>query len=35
MLGQFIAEEFIAIPGKMRRFLASNENTVHMWSKNC
>jgi hypothetical protein len=35
MLGQFIAGDFIAIPGEMRRFLASNENTGHMWSKNC
>jgi hypothetical protein len=27
MLGKFIAGDFIAITGEMRRFLASNENT--------
>jgi hypothetical protein len=28
MLGKFIAEDFIAIAGEMRRFPASNENTA-------
>ena len=28
MLGKFIAGDFIAIAGEMRRFPASNENTV-------
>ena len=28
MLGKFIARDFIAIAGKMRRSPASNENTV-------
>jgi hypothetical protein len=27
MLGKFIARDFIAIAGEMRRFPASNENT--------
>ena len=31
MLGKFIARDFIAIAGEMRRFLASNENTVHVY----
>jgi hypothetical protein len=30
MLGKFIAGHFIAIAGEMRRFLASNENTVRL-----
>jgi hypothetical protein len=30
MLGKFIAGDFIAIAGEMRRFPASNENTEHM-----
>jgi hypothetical protein len=30
MLEKFIAGDFIAIAGKMRRFPASNENTEHM-----
>jgi hypothetical protein len=29
MLGKFIAEDFIAIAGEMRQFLASIENTGH------
>jgi hypothetical protein len=29
MLGKFIAGDFIAIAGEMRRFPASNENTVY------
>jgi hypothetical protein len=29
MLGKFIAGEFIAIAGEMRRFPASNENTYN------
>jgi hypothetical protein len=28
MLGKFIAGDFIAIAGEMRRFPASNENTA-------
>jgi hypothetical protein len=28
MLGKFIARDFIAIAGEMRRFPASNENTA-------
>jgi hypothetical protein len=28
MLGKFIAGDFIAIAGEMRRFPASNENTL-------
>jgi hypothetical protein len=28
MLGKFIAGDFITIAGEMRRFPASNENTV-------
>ena len=31
MLGKFIAGDFIAIAGEMRRFPASNENTVHVY----
>jgi hypothetical protein len=30
MLEKFIAGDFIAIAGEMRRFPASNENTEHM-----
>ena len=30
MLGKFIARDFIAIGGEMRRFPASNENTVRV-----
>ena len=30
MLGKFIARDFIAIAGEMRRFPASNENTVRV-----
>ena len=36
MLGKFIAGDFIAIAGEMRRFPASNENTggvTHKWAK--
>jgi hypothetical protein len=29
MLGKFIAGDFIAIAGEMRRFPASNENTAY------
>jgi hypothetical protein len=29
MLGKFIAGDFIAIVGEMRRFQASNENTAN------
>jgi len=29
MLGKFIAGDFIAIAGEMRRFPASNENTEY------
>jgi hypothetical protein len=32
MLGKFIAEDFIAIAGEMRRFPASNENTAILLS---
>jgi hypothetical protein len=30
MLGKFIAGDFIAIGGEMRRFPASNENTEYI-----
>jgi hypothetical protein len=30
MLGKFIAGDFIAIAGEMRRFPASNENTANI-----
>ena len=30
MLGKFIAGDFIAIAGEMRRFPASNENTAQV-----
>ena len=33
MLGKFIAGDFIAIAGEMRRFPASNENTVYRLKK--
>ena len=32
MLGKFIAGDFIAIAGEMCRFLASNENTGHLYN---
>jgi hypothetical protein len=34
MLGKFIAGDFIAIASEMHRFLASNENTCHIGTKN-